>query len=71
MNKRIFKELVFQINKTYNSPLFWIRIAAVTLAVIAVELFMVIDFMSKTFDVYVDGGHVKVSGTVDVDNIEW
>lgn len=72
MNKRDLGRYIFStIKNAYDSVLFWNRIIAITLGVIAIELFVIVnkDNEDDAIPVYVTGGNVDVGGSVDVDNV--
>lgn len=72
MNRRYLGRHIFStIKSAYNSALFWSRFIAITLSVTAIELFMIInkDDEDGAIPVYVVGGSVDVSGSVDIDNV--
>lgn len=72
MNRRYIGRRIFStIKNAYDSALFWNRIIAITLGVIAIELFMIVnkDDEDDAIPVYVVGGSVDVSGSVDIDNV--
>lgn len=72
MNRQYLGKHIFStIKNAYDSALFWNRIIAIALSVIAIELFMIVnkDDEDDAIPVYVVGGNVDVSGSVDVDNV--